>query len=291
MARWGDRLTAGPARRRRRMSRQLRALDREYAAWAGRTRSRGRTVDVTGWLAFAVAVVGVVLLLLVEPGLLPAPVRDLAGLGPKRLAAAPRITGDGSFAFLAHQPGDRTTPVAYDPCRPVDVRINPAGGPPGAVDLVRGAMAEVASATGLELRYAGLTDERPKWHTPFAPSFIGGPRTRPVLVSFARDSEVPELSGDVAGIGGSVAAPGTDEVVRYVTGGVTLDVDAFSRLAARPDGNEEMRAIVLHELGHVVGLAHVSDPRELMNGDNLGLLDFGTGDRLGLARLGSGSCG
>ena len=150
-------------------------------------------------------------------------------------------------------------------------------------------LAEVASATGLELRYAGLTDERPHWHSAFVPSFLGRQRTRPVLVSFATAAEVPELSGDVAGIGGSIAAG--EGVLRYVTGGATLDADAFARLAAEPGGRREMRAIVLHELGHVVGLAHVADERELMNADNVGLLDFGTGDRLGLARLGSGSCG
>jgi hypothetical protein len=237
-----------------------------------------------------VALVGVALLVVAQPGLLPAPVRDLTGLGPDRLAPVPRADGSGSFAFLAHQPGDPGTPVAYDPCQPVEVRINPAGGPPDAVDLVRHAMAEVAAATGLDLRFDGLTDERPHWKSTFVPSFLDRPRTRPVLVSWASEAQVPELAGDVAGIGGSLPARGADGVLRYVTGGVTLDTDSFSTLATRPEGTAEMGAIVLHELGHVVGLAHVRDRGELMNGENLGLLDFGTGDRLGLARLGSGSC-
>jgi hypothetical protein len=277
----------------------MRALDREYAAWArrsaqgparGSVRRPRRAVDVRGWLAFVVALVGVALLVVAQPGLLPAPARDLAGLGPKRLAAVPRASGSGSFAFLAHQPGDPETPVAYDPCRPVEVRINPAGGPPGAVDLVRRAMAEVSTATGLDLRFDGLTDERPQWKSMFVPSFLGRPRTRPVLVSWATEAQVPELAGDVAGIGGSLPGRGADGVFRYVTGGVTLDAGSFSLLATRPEGTAQMGAIVLHELGHVVGLAHVHDRGELMNSENLGLLDFGTGDRLGLARLGSGSC-
>jgi predicted Zn-dependent protease len=71
---------------------------------------------------------------------------------------------------------------------------------------------------------------------------------------------------------------------------VKLDADEFALLAGQTDGTPLMRAIVLHELGHVVGLAHVDDPRELMYGDNVGLLDFGAGDRAGLARVGSGSC-
>lgn len=269
----------------------MRALDREYAAWArGRTRPRRRRVDVPGAAALLVALGAGVLLVVAQPGLLPAPVRDLAGLGAKRLAAAPRPGGAGVFAFMAHQPGDPATPVAYDPCEPVKVRVNPAGGPADAVALVRRALAEVSAATGLELRYDGLTDERPAWKSTYVPSVLGRPRARPVLVSWAGQTEVPELAGDVAGIGGSVPVREADGVVRYVTGGVTLDTDSFSRLAARVDGAPLMRAIVLHELGHVVGLAHVSDPRELMNAGNVGLLDFGTGDRIGLARLGSGSC-
>jgi hypothetical protein len=111
-----------------------------------------------------------------------------------------------------------------------------------------------------------------------------------VLVSWATSTEVPQLEGAVAGIGGSVPMRERDGVTRYVTGGVTLDADEFALLAAQADGTPLMRAIVLHELGHVVGLAHVDDPRELMYGDNVGLLDFGAGDRAGLARVGSGSC-
>ena len=57
-----------------------------------------------------------------------------------------------------------------------------------------------------------------------------------------------------------------------------------------PHGTESLRAIVLHELGHIVGLAHVDDPHELMYGDNIGMTDFGPGDLTGLARLGQGAC-
>lgn len=289
---WIDQLTLGPARRRRRLRRRMRALDREYAAWAAGTSVRRgrRPLDARGGLSFLVALSALVLLVLVQPGLLPAPARDLAGLGPKRVLAAPHPGGSGSFAFLSHQPGDPATPVAYDPCHPVMVRINPAGGPPGAVDLVRHALAEVSSATGLELRYDGLTDERPNWQTTFVPAYVGHPHARPVLVSWANQAEVSQLAGDVAGIGGSVGVPEADGVVRYVTGGVTLDTESFAQLERRANGTSLMSAIVLHELGHVVGLAHVHDPGELMNADNVGLLGFGPGDRLGLARLGSGSC-
>lgn len=47
---------------------------------------------------------------------------------------------------------------------------------------------------------------------------------------------------------------------------------------------------VLCELGHLLGLDHVPDSAELMNGHNLGLLDYGPGDRAGLAKIGNGRC-
>jgi hypothetical protein len=57
-----------------------------------------------------------------------------------------------------------------------------------------------------------------------------------------------------------------------------------------PNGRDLARAVVMHELAHVVGLDHVDDPGELMHDQNVGTLDFGPGDLEGLAALGSGSC-
>jgi predicted Zn-dependent protease len=51
-----------------------------------------------------------------------------------------------------------------------------------------------------------------------------------------------------------------------------------------------MRAILDHELGHVVGLGHVQDPHELMYDEQLERTTFGPGDLQGLARVGSVAC-
>ena len=85
---------------------------------------------------------------------------------------------------------------------------------------------------------------------------------------------------------------------------------AFARLAPFPDFNLmfgflTMNAfllatvsallfflsILLHELGHLVGLDHVDDWTELMHGGGEpNIIDFGPGDLTGLARLGQGEC-
>ena len=48
--------------------------------------------------------------------------------------------------------------------------------------------------------------------------------------------------------------------------------------------------MITHELGHVLGLAHVDDPRQLMFAENLGTTTLADGDRRGLAALGAGAC-
>ncbi len=251
-----------------------------------RSRSR-RSVDRTGLVALLITIAALVALVSVQPGLVPVSLRNAVGLGPHRLAARVDPGGTGSFAFLAHQSGDASAPVAWDPCRPIRYTINPAGAPPGSIDLVQQAIARVQQVSGLTFEYVGETTARPHWDSPVVPIIAA---RKPVLISWADPKEVPQLAGDVAGIGGSVPINAGDGRRRFVTGGVTLDAGSFAQIDAQPGGAAEERAIVLHELGHLLGLAHVPDPAELMYEDNVGMLDFGPGDLAGLAELGSGHC-
>jgi hypothetical protein len=246
--------------------------------------SRGdRHRDPVRAVLLAVIVVCLALLLvLLLPGAVPADLRSRMGLGQRAAATT------GSYAFLAHQPGDPTDPVTYSPCQPIHVELNPAGGPTDAVALVQQAMSRVSAATGLRLDYDGLSTARPEWKSAYLPALAQS--DAPVLVSWATPEEVAELRGDVAGIGGSIWVREGIGQRRYVTGGVTLDTGAFAELAQRPDADAEEEAIILHEFGHLVGLAHVDDPGELMYQRNIGRTDFGPGDLAGLALLGQGSC-
>lgn len=250
----------------------------------------GRTRDPVTIVSLLITVVALVGMVVLVPSVVPRPLRDLVGLGPHRVADAPEVSGDGSYKFLVHQEGDPDAPVGYDPCKRIHVRVNLDGAPSDGLDLVKAAMRRVEELTGLRFAYDGTTDARPRWESESVPMLIGQPRTTPVLVSWATADEVSELAGDVAGVGGSLPAPNLGGRLRYVTGGVTLDADDFADLDRTEEGRQQALAITMHEFGHLVGLAHVNDPNELMNGDNLGLLDFGPGDRIGLARVGSTSC-
>jgi Matrixin len=200
-------------------------------------------------------------------------------------AATPR---GGSHAFVATQ-DDGVTPVAYDPCRPVHYVIRPDYAPRGGIHLVREAVDEVAGLTGLHFVYDGVTTEAPSaGRPPFQPDRYGD-RWAPVLVSWAGTDEVPDLAGRVAGQGGSLPVE-TGGTAVFVTGSVELDADEFARLAVSPGGPRDARAIVLHELGHLVGLDHVSETDELMHATSTHAVGFGPGDRAGLAALGRGAC-
>jgi hypothetical protein len=99
------------------------------------------------------------------------------------------------------------------------------------------------------------------------------------------------LADDVVGLGGSIWFEGGGYArLRYMTGSIELDSPDLHEVYRRDGGAALVQAVIMHELGHVVGLGHVHDSGELMSDDNDGQLDFGPGDREGLARLGSEQC-
>jgi hypothetical protein len=251
---------------------------------------RRRQVDRTGLIAVVIAFVALVGMLLAVPGLLPTPVRNLVGLGPQRVALPPTPSGTGPYKLLATQDGSKK-PVGYDPCKRIEIRVNLDGAPPGSLELVKQAMGVVERATGLRFDYLGTTDQRPQWEDETVPVIAGRPHTSPVLVSWATSREVKALAGDVAGLGGSVSVPDSSGVRWFVTGGITLDSDDFEKIDSSDEGRPEELAIILHEFGHLVGLAHVHDDNELMNASNVGVLGYGPGDLEGLAAIGSIDCG
>lgn len=243
---------------------------------------RRRTSTTFSVVVTAAILAGVVLL---HPSAQMETLRGLIGLGRERLLPAPAIEArGGAYAFAATQPGS-DEPVAWDPCSPVSYAVNPAGMPAGARPLVDRAIARISAATGLAFEDDGDTDRRP-----FTGSLVPLGGGRPVVIGWGDEAEFPELAGSVAGLGGAAPEEGARGRRHYVTGGIVLDTAAITDVAVA-EQPRVVEAIVVHELAHVVGLAHVPEPMELMFADNTGQVELGPGDREGLARLGAVPCG
>ena len=222
--------------------------------------------------------------LLVSPSTSASRIRSLVGLGDERLLNAIRTTdGPGVYRFARTQRGTRE-PVSFNPCRPIEYVVNPIGAPPGYGALVADSVAVISAATGFRFDDEGTTDLRPLADRG-APAYDRSP----VVIGWATPEEEPRLAGDVAGVGGSTAVARESSYFTYVTGGIARDRDVFRDFVDR-DNPEGARAILVHELAHVVGLAHVDDPAELMYAENTGRTELGPGDREGLARLGAVDC-
>ncbi|HEY0950237.1 matrixin family metalloprotease [Nocardioides sp.] len=274
----------GQARRRRaRELRQLRRdLDRLERRRQRRTRAglpRARTTT-----SLLLAVLLAVLAVACNPTSTGERIRAMLGIG-QDLTFTITDTGGATYAFAMLQPDGRA-PVTWDGCREIHYVVNPDGAPAGHPAIVAAAAADLERASGLRLRYDGTTHDR-TFEDRAGPFGSGAP----VLVAWATPEEVPELAGDVAGVGGAEARALTPGRLTYVTGMVALDRDAFAAMARRPGGTALQRAVVEHELGHVLGLGHVDDPAQLMYAETTGQRRLAPGDRAGLAVLGDGPCG
>jgi hypothetical protein len=196
----------------------------------------------------------------------------------------------GPHTFVTFQ-DDGVTPVAYDPCRPVHYVLRPDATPPGGEALVQEAFARLSEVTGLRFVHDGASDEPTTRDRELYQPDRYGNRWAPVLVAWETEEQNPALAGDIVGEAGSVAVSLGGGPKVFLTGSVSLDAGQLPELLTRSDGEEVVRSIVLHELGHLVGLGHVDDPSQLLYPKaQEEVTDFAAGDLTGLSRLGSGPC-
>ncbi|WP_130491410.1 matrixin family metalloprotease [Motilibacter rhizosphaerae] len=293
-----DALVLGPHRRRRRMTKALRQLDFADAPPPA-SRQHVPPPRRSGRQLVAVAVVVTCFAApVLVPRLLPARAADVGepvpppGAGERHHRLLPPVVapaGVGGYVYELTQPHSQR-PVTYDSCRPLRYVVGLEHAPPGARQVVDEAAARVSAATGLVLVDEGLTDEVPSRERAAYQPDRYGEQWAPVLIAWSDPVETPGLAGRVAGIGGSRPWSDTHGRLTYVTGTVTLDTPTLAPLLSTRAGRAEVRAVVMHELGHVVGLAHTKDRHQLMYADNTGRTAFGDGDLRGLAMLGVGPC-
>ena len=148
----------------------------------------------------------------------------------------------------------------------------------------------MSAATGLQFVDDGTTDEAPTEDRDAYQRERYGDRRAPVLVAWSMQQR-PRCSRPASWAGrGRTTSAGPGDDARYVTGTAVFDGPALDAQIRQGQG-EKAKAVLLHELGHLVGLGHVADPYQVMYDTNAyPLSKYRAGDLRGLAELGLGRC-
>jgi hypothetical protein len=228
-------------------------------------RRRGRWAGIVAMLVAATVLVGAI----------------AGGVDVSR-SVAPRGSSN-DYRFLAVIGGD---PVRWNPCEPMHYVIDPGLASQGSLDDVYTAIARISAATGIPFVYDGLTSEIPERDRSPVETQEYGERWAPLLIAWVRPDQTDiAFSGDghdFAAVARPLTAP-TDPR-QFVSGWI-----AVNQLDPNPPGWDEpgdQGPTVLHELGHIMGLDHVSSKAELMEPSGGLVTDLGPGDREGLAQVG-----
>jgi len=216
----------------------------------------------------------------------------------------PEVTGSARVAFL-HRQLETNQITRYDPCQPVRFVVNERSGPPGWIGELADVMTEVSALSGITFEFEGPTDEPiradvrgqlkraygwprdPEGYSEgyqdlfkrpsYQPDRYGPGRWAPVLVGWTSFGRVDAgYNKHIAGVGASDVRETAKGTV-YVSGALVLNADLPM---------QDIRTTLMHELGHVLGLAHVGSPDEIMHAMQREQTSWGEGDKEGLRSVG-----
>lgn len=210
---------------------------------------RRRAAAAAAMSAFAAAIL--ILLAGSRGGTAAAPVWN--GAPSISVVSSPPVAPPEATPTPAPSPAASTAPT-WDRCVPITWYLRRGEGPPNAYDLAREAIATVSAASGLVFEYGGETS---------SPELPEAANIRePVLtVAWATSAEKPTLEGEVAGVGSAQWQEG-GTVPRFISG--LAVVDSGSDLPADARTTNSQGAILLHELGHALGLDHRDEAGSIM---------------------------
>lgn len=196
--------------------------------------------------------------------------------------AATTTTSTATYRFSSYVGGK---PVRWDPCRTIYWQFRTTGAPTGARTVVRSVVGRVALLTGTRWVEKPATTATPT--SAWLPKSSSG--VRPVLIGWtdaAHSDLLRNRPSSVLGVTRTAYFGATiNGVQKAATKAAVVALDRTDRLPLT--GVVSWRSVLLHELGHGMGLDHVGTTSQLMY-PVLGhsLRDFQSGDRTGLYKLG-----
>ncbi|RKS79904.1 putative repeat protein (TIGR01451 family) [Motilibacter peucedani] len=195
--------------------------------------------------------------------------------GSGSAATTVTVRGRGSARAWAPEAGTRSAPVRWNPCAPISYTVNDRLGPPGARADLTEALRRVTMASGLRFRFAGRTSALPQ-------GFLGNTRPGTLLVAWTTPARSSYLPDGVAGFGGYVSSGR-----RITSGTVTIDARWAKHAPTGFGAGDTDGGVLMHEIGHAVGLGHVSDRWSVMQPVvDLPSAVWGAGDLAGLRAVG-----
>ena len=171
------------------------------------------------------------------------------------------------------------TVVRWNPCAPIHYLVNMGGYSDSFRPVIAEAVERLQAATGLLLIPVGDTTFMPTLATPSPPPSVGGE----LVIALGDELQTDLVPGQTVG----------RAFISYFTTilRASLVIDMGDVGKNPPWNGVGPGPVLMHELGHTVGLGHVTDGTQLMNttASSSGPTSYAAGDLTGLWQLGAAS--
>jgi hypothetical protein len=191
----------------------------------------------------------------------------------------PAPASGGEYEYFEQFEG---SPPYLSNCEPIPVVIRDKVGPADGPNIIVQSLQQIADASGISFKFVEYTNEvysfnqRPE-------RFPWEQGDRSIWLGWASQNEVPDLGpaipdqGVPVGLGGPGALFPRGNQVEMKGGGAVFRAEYVL--------NDKWGKVVLHEVGHVLGLSHVNSRAEQMYPAVHDLEVLGAGDKEGLQKI------